>query len=670
MTTLTQRLVRALLCPILVAAAAVSARAEVTRVEIQSRSDVLVGRPFGAAGSYEKLLGKIHFSVDPRNPHNRNIADLEKAPRNAKGLVESSSDLFVLRPKDPARGNGIVLFDVLNRGNKQLLTTFNLAQAAVDPHAAAEFGDGFLLEQGFTLVAVGWEITPTGPVAHYPPVATDNGKAIAGWISNWFVLNEPAQVFDLHSSFWTGFRSYPPIDRNDTRYRLTERQGFFGEPHLVPRDRWQFARVENGAPVADSRYLSLPTRFRPGFVYELSYETKDPLVAGLGLAALRDAASYFKYSPNDVVKATSTVAYGASQTGRLLRTFLYEGFTIDERDRAAFDAIWIQIGGASLGSFNRRWVQPSEGGFFTTSWFPFLYATTRDPATGKQDGLGARIPAGKHPKVFIVDSSSEYWDRGRAGALNHTSLDGRDVTLPDNVRVYHMTGAQHGVGRFPPAPNASSAQMGSMIDARPMMRALMADLAEWLRHGTPPPASRHARRADASLVRQDQVKFPEVPGVRWPYTVPGGFRSDLPGTLSKHPLPFFVPQVDADGNEIGGVRLPDVAVPLATHTGWSFRSEGVGVPDSLLFLTGSYIPFARTRVEREQRRDPRLSVEERYASRADYLRRVNVAARQLVQERFLLADDVPALVERAGTHWDLLLTAAPPVREGVPSDAR
>ncbi len=630
------------------------AAAEVTRVEILSRADVLDGKAFGSVGAYEKLAGKIYFSLDPNAPSNRNVTDLDKAPRNAAGRVEFSSDIFILRPKDPQRGNGVVFLDVINRGNLQLLSRFNLAQGGPDPQTEAQFGDGFLMRQGFTIVAVGWELSPNGSIALHPPIATDNGKPITGWVRNWFVPDERGTTFDLHTSYWTGFRAYPPLDYDNPRYSLSERKGFFGQPRVLPRSTWKFGHLVAGRFVPDGRYVFVDAGLKPGYTYEISYETKDPRVAGTGFAALRDAASYFKNHADAVVRAQHVYAFGASQTGRALRAFVHKGFTTDEQGRRAVDAVWMDVAGASLGTFTERFAQPNEGGFYTTSWFPFLYETTRDPVTGKSDGLGAQIPAGLHPKIISVESSSEYWDRGRVTALNHVSLDGtRDVPLPDNMRMYLIATMPHGGGSFPPAAGRGQLK-GSMIDGKFAERALLIGLDRWVRMGEPPPPSRHPRLSDGTLAQQETIRFPEIRGVQWPYKVPGGYRGDVADAPGKQPLPFLVPQVDRDGNEIGGIRLPDVAVPLATHTGWAFRNAEIGAPDEMLFMAGSYVPFARTRAERERNGDPRASIAERYPSRADYLQRVEDAARKLVQERYLLVEDVPAIIDRATRHWALL----------------
>jgi hypothetical protein len=281
---------------------------------------------------------------------------------------------------------------------------------------------------------------------------------------------------------------------------------------------------------------------------------------------------------------------------------------------------------------------------------------TRDPETGKTDGLAARIPAGKQPKVFMLESSSEYWDRGRVAALIHTSQDGRqDLRLPENVRFYLLASIPHRLGSFPPTAQPWQEFKGNPLQMRSLARGLLVALDRWVRTGEEPPPSQHPRLADKTLIPQREIRFPNVPGVRWPYKVPGGYRSDLPGPLLSHPLPFLVPQVDRDGNETSGVRFPEQAVPLATYAGWGLWKSGLGPPDDLLMLVGSYLPFARTRAEREKSGDPRLSIEERYTGRSDYLQRVDAATKRLVKERYLLQEDLESIVNRAASHWDWLM---------------
>jgi hypothetical protein len=637
--------------------------AEVTRVEIQRREDVLNGRSFGNAGPYEKLVGRVYFAVDPRNPHNQIIVDIDKAPRNAEGKVEFSSDLYIIKPKDSAKGNGVVFFDIVNRGNKQLLRSFSRGGGAADPSTEADFGDAYLLHQGYTLVAVGWQFDVAkgrGLVGAELPIATDNGKTITGWVKMWFISNEPVMSY----AYVTGYNTpaYAPLDVNDPRYRLTVREGIFAPQRLIPREEWQFAHVENGKPVADPKSIYMKTGFRAGLTYELAYETKDPPVAGLGLAAVRDMASALKYNPGAIAPGRYAYMYGASQTGRMIRHFIYEGFTIDEQGRKALDAAFVQTGATGLGSFNERFAQPNELGSFTQTKFPILYKTTTDPVTGRVDGLGARIPAGLEPKMMLVDTSSEYWDRGRVAALRHTTLDGSDdVEDAPNVRVFQLAGTKHGAGSFPPVDNGGEYKENSN-DYRWAQRGLLAALDAWTRNGTPPPPSAHPTLGDLTLVPRDNLKFPAIPGVKWPANVPGGYRADVPAPYSA--LPFLVPKVDADGNDIAGIRLPEQAVPLATLTGWQFRSERIGAQNTLIAMAGAYIPFPTTRAERERTRDPRQSIAERYGTRADYLRKVQEVAARLASDRYVLQTDVSAIVQEAGAHWDAVMGRTPSTSRG------
>src|SRR5215472_12766685 len=633
-------------------------RAEVTRVEISSKQDVLNGKSFGAAGAYEKLWGKAYFTADPNNPHNKIIVDLDKAPRNGRGTVEFSADLLILRPKDALRGNGVVLLDVVNRGRFGLLNVFNRAKGSADPSADADFGDGLLMREGYTLVAVGWEFDvrkdqDKNLIGLVAPIATDNGKPITGWISPWFIPDKGADSYEFTGEYNTP--SYPPLDPQNPAYRLTMREGWVATQHLIPRSDWQFGRLENGQVSSNPNWLTLKGGFKPGMTYQLTYESKNPPVAGLGFAALRDLASAMKNNSDAIVHGRYVYTYGASQVGRYQRQLVYEGFTTDEQGRQAIDALFIHTGGTSFGSFNRRFAVPNELGSFTETVFPIRYETTTDPITGKQDGMGARVPAGLEPKIFLVDTGSEYWDRGRVAALRHLSIDGlQELPDPPNVRIFMLAGTKHGPGSWPPADSEAQPLKNNPNDYRWAQRALLEALDQWTRQGVAPPPSRHPQLSDGTLVAQTDIKFPNLPAVQWPYHVPGGFRADLQGATSV--LPFIVPQVDSDGNDTGGIRLPEQAVPLGTYTDWAFRSEQIGASNTLVAMAGSYIPFAKTRNDREKNHDPRLSVEERYGTRADYIRRVEEVANSLVKERYLLHEDVKPIVEAAGQHWDWTMT--------------
>ena len=651
-------LVSAALVAFALALAAPFASGEVTRIDIQRRADILGGKSFGSAGPYEKLVGTAYFAVDPSNPRNKVIADIDLAPRNAQGKVEFSSDIYIIKPKDPARGNGVLFFDIVNRGNKALLGVFSRGARSADPTSEADFGDASLLEQGYTLVMVGWQFDiPMGKtlVGFKAPIATDHGTPIKGWVRMPFISDKPVPSFSYVGGYNTSM--YKPLDPQNPKYRLTEREGTFAPPRLIPRDEWQFAKSENGKIVPDVNSVYLKSGFKAGFTYELAYETQDPPVAGLGMAAIRDVASAFKSGANQTASGKLAYMYGASQTGRLIRQIIYEGFTIDESERKAFDAAFVQTGATGLGSFNERFAAPNELGPFTQTKFPFLYKTTTDPITGREDGLGARIPAGLEPRIFLVDSSSEYWDRGRVAAMRHTTMDGKqDVEDAPNVRVYHLTGTKHGAGSFPPADNGGQFKENPN-DYRWAQRGLLAALDAWTRQGVEPPASKHPSLRDGTLIAHKDLRFPNLPGLQQPTFVPGGYRADVPAPYSA--MPFLVPAVDADGNEIGGIRLPIVSVPLATLTGWQFRSEQIGAPSTLIAMAGSYVPLPATKAERERRKDPRQSVAERYPSKNEYLAKTQAAATKLADERYILKADVPAIVKEAGAHWDLVMGAGP-----------
>ena len=639
----------------LVAVAPAVISAEVARIEIASREDVLGGKPFGAVGAYEKLAGRVYFAVAPETAQNRIIADIEKAPRNAQGKVEFSADLFILKPKEPAHANGVLLFDVVNRGNKALLATFNHGVGSADPTTEAQFGDGLLMREGYTLVAVGWQFDvpkQKNRIGFDAPIATEGGRPITGWVSPWFIPNKRSESYEFASGYFSP--AYPPLDPDNPAYRLTEREGLASAPRLIPREDWQFGRVENGKLRFDPNWVTLKGGFGAGLTYQVTYESKDPPLAGLGFAAIRDLASALKYNSDALVHGRYAYTYGASQTGRFQRQVIYEGFTTDEHGRQAIDALFIQTGATSLGSFNERFAQPNELGSFTQTKFPIRYEVTTDPLTGRRDGLGARVPAGQEPKVFLVDTGSEYWDRGRVAALRHLSMDGtKDLADPPNVRVYFLAGTQHGSGSWPPGDNGGQLR-ANPNDYRWAQAALLVALDGWVRKGVAPPPSRHPLLSDGTLIAQSKIQYPSVRSVKWPLHVPGGFRADVPGFLSV--LPFLVPQVDKDGNDIGGIRLPEQAVPLGTYADWAFRSESIGAPDTLIAMAGSFIPFARTRAEREKSGDPRLSIAERYSGRADYLRRVEEAAKGLAQDRYLLREHVRPIVDAAGEHWDWMMS--------------
>ena len=632
------RALRSLCAALALFASAGVARAEVTRVDVARRMDL------GVSG-YEKISGTIRFAVDPKDPRNRMVVDLDKAPINATGRVEFSSDLYILRPKAP-RGNGAALVDVLNRGNKVVLNGFNRA-GSPDPATENDLGDSFLMRFGFTIVWVGWEFDlddrPMTMKIH-APVATDQGKPITGVVHATFTANAKAHEFTV-----TDLSKYDAADANGPDSQLTVRaQMLGGRGEAIPRSLWHVA----------GHTVTLDTGFEPGQTYEIAYRAANPPVAGLGYVAIRDTTAWLKHQPDALAPVRYAYGYGSSQSGRFLRGFLYEGFNTDEHDRQVFDGVMAHIAGASRLSVNERWAKPTGLGRYNATAFPFADASLRDPVSGAQDGLldNTRM-RGHAPKVFYTNTPVEYWGTGRVAALVHTSPDGAtDLTLPENTRVYFIAGTQHSPSRFP-ADITNGQQTDNAVDYWWTMRALLLAMHKWVKEGAAPPASQYPRLEDHTLVPVASIAFPAIPGVASPRGLTAGARVANPylesGAGAGALLPLLVPAVDEDGNERAGIRLPEVAVPLATYTGWNFRKPAIGAPGELVSLLGSSIFFPATRAAREAAKDPRRSIDERYRSQEDYLAKVEQAADALVKGGYLLVDDEPRILQRASDQWDL-----------------
>jgi len=659
--------------------------AEVVRIEVQSRSDLAGGVPFGTAGPYEKLAGKIFFAVDPALPANRIVTDLDKAPRSAGGKVEFSSDFFLIKPKKIERGNGAVLYEVSNRGGKGMLGFFNHATGSLDPVSAAELGDGFLMKQGFALLWVGWQFDVPrrqGLVRVYPPTATENGRPVRGVVRSDFVVTEKESD---HSLADRDHAAYAVVDPDSPDNVMTVRDSVEGARRIVPRDQWSFSRLEGGTAVVDATRVYMSAKFEPGKIYEVVYTAENPPLVGLGPAAIRDIISMLKYQSGDVMSAlsipagaiTRALGFGISQSGRFLRTYLYYGFNRDEGNRKVFDGVIAHVAGAGRGSFNHRFAQPSRDGhpylnfFYPTDIFPFTDVAQRDPETGATDGLLTHAGAPELlPKIFYTNSEYEYW--GRAASLIHTTIDGTaDAPLMDNIRIYLLTAGQHGPAGFPPTQTIGQ-QRNNPLDYRWAMKALLVAMDRWTANGAPPPQSRYPRIADNTLVAPDRLRFPKVPGVTTTTAVHRAYRSDYgprfitDGIVTVEPprigtaFPIMVPQVDADGNGIAGVRMPELAVPLATYTGWNLFNARSGPTDALSSMQGSYVSLPRTGAERTRTSDPRPSIEERYRDKDQYVGLVTKAALELIDQGFLLAEDLAVVVRNAGRHWDYVSSAAAP----------
>ncbi len=598
------------------------AGAEVLRVDVVRRT------PIEGSG-YEKIVGTAHFSLDPAHPRNRAVADLDKVPAGPGGKVTFSTDIYILRPLANSPGNGVALVDVVNRGRKMILTGFNRG-GTQDPQSPADFGDGFLMRHGFTLVWVGWQFDVRRQ-NDLMSIDVPSAPGVSETVRAVFVPNDRSPdvtVADLGG--YTG---------DEGTAALTVRDGPFGRAETLPRERWRL----NG------NVVSMPGGFEPGRTYEVSFRASAVPVAGLGLVALRDVTSWLKYpsATGTAAAVRHAIAFGSSQSGRFLRTFLYHGFNADERDRLVFDGVMAHIAGAGRLSLNLRGATPNALSMFEATQFPYADQALRDPISGQVEGLLDNDRARRHqPKVMYTNSAVEYWGGGRAAALVHTSPDGKtDLTLPANVRAYFLTGTQHSPGRFPPRVSQGQ-QPENPLEYWWTLRALLLAMDRWVREDEAPPASQHPRLSDGTLVPAATVPFPRIPGVHSPHGIPAGRQGHTP-------VPFLVSQVDGDGNERAGVRLPELAVPLATYTGWNFRDAATGGADQLVNLAGSYIRLPATRADREKTGDPRPSIAERYPSRDAYIRKVEQATDALVRGGYLLAEDVATVLARAAQQWGL-----------------
>ena len=626
--------------------AALCAQAAVTKVEITERADLPMM-------NYERITGKVYFAVDPKLPNNQIIRDIGLAPVNSKGLVEFSSDIYVLRPKDPKKSNGTALLEISNRGGKGTLGMFDLANGG-QLRTAEDFGDPMLFEQGYTLVWVGWEWDiPSRPgLMHlYAPVI----KGITGPVRSQIVTEKRETSVSL------GDRTQVPYAVADMNGgTLTVRDDITAPRTTIPRDQWRFS--------ADGTHIEYSAGFEPGRIYDVVYTGKDPAVVGLGPAAVRDYITYMKHD-GEVKRA---IAFGTSQSGRFLRNFVYDGFNADEQGRQVFDGVWAHVAGAARGNFNYRFAQPSRDGMprlnllYAVDVFPFTDAPETDE--GRTDSVLARAQAAHVvPKMFYTNGSFEYW--GRGASLIHTSLDGKQDSAPvSTTRIYYLAGTQHGANARP--QRTVTQNVPNPADYRFVMRALLTAMNNWITTGAQPPDSQIPHVGKDNLVQVSALNFPKIPGIELPKEPTPVLRLDYgpdfrsKGIITVEPpkiegrFTVLVPQVDRDGNETSGIRLPDQVVPLATYTGWNLRDPKIGAPDAMFDMVGSMIPFARTKSEREKSGDPRPSIEERYTSREEYLRKVEAAAQPLVKEGLMLQSDVPKYVEKAGQRWDMLTGSA------------
>ena len=611
---------------------------EVLKVE----SPAFEGRSFGAVGTYDRILARATIAVIPDESQNKIIVDLDRAPRDAKGQVEATTDVEILRPTVAANGNRTLFYEVLNRGSKLGFALFNdLPAVTNDLVKAADAGNGFLMNRGYTIVWSGWQgdvVPGSGRMTFSPPtVAGVTGLAREDFI------------FDHTDNPASGILSYPAADLDPSHAKISVREREADARATPPGLQVTF---ESPTKISVKR----PEGFDAGAIYEFIYTARDPKVMGLGFAATRDVVSFLRNDAADATGEASPLAgridhaigFGLSQSGRYLHDYLYLGFNADEAGRTVFDGLMPHISGGKKTFTNYRFSQPGRSPYehadmlYPGADFPFTYPVTTDSVSGKSDGFLARCLAVRNcPKIIKTDSELEFYQQ--RASLVTTDTKGDPISMPDNVRLFLLSNLQH----YSLALDKSQlvkvcANPTNPLNAGPVVRALLVNMNDWIARGTLPPDSRYPSRADATLVppSASDVGFPAIPGFAYPDRIaqPTALKSDEMPPSKGAAYPVFVPKTDADGRDVAGIHLPTLEAAAATHTGWNLRKAGFGEGE-LCDNNGTMIPFAATKEERLRNNDPRLSMAERYPNQGDRAAAIAKATRELIRDRLILQED-------------------------------
>lgn len=618
------------------------ASAQVTQLDLEVvASPAFDGQHFGDIGQYEHLRGTAYAALDPSHRLNRDIINIQKAPRNQNGLVEYSTTVEIYRPINMHRWNKAIYHTVPNRGG-------------------AGAGERVLLEMGFALVRVGWQgDIPGNPknIVAFLPVAKDaNGTSIHGQAIEEFIFNDRS-----HTS--RARLTYPLASQNVTQGNLTVRQ-HQTDPRQTPADlKWRAVNL-------NEIEIQRPSAFDGGAIYEFTYIAKDPIVMGLGFAAVRDVISFLRYTseqtpgitnPLEFEGLSSTViSLGISQSGRFLRDMLYQGFNEDLNGEIIFDGIHPDIAGSRKTFTNYqfsqpgRWQKQHEDHLYPGDHFPFTYVEMADPISGRTDGIQNKCALSKTcPKILHTDGEAELWQA--RSSLIVTTPTGEHVDLPDNVRTYLIAGTQHGGGpgihstRLTQDYGSGICQnLANPLSLREIRSALSVALYRWVAFGQNPPPSRFPTIANGGLIKASDLNFPALRNVMYSGSV---------NTLRDHDHSVHPPQeggfysvlvgrVNSDGNMIDGVHPPNLTVPIGTHTGWNLRSDGYA-EGGQCGGTGSFIPFSANKTNRSETGDPRKSLAERYSTHQEYVTLLSQAVEQLVNSGYLLASDGTAILALA-----------------------
>ncbi|RCK51658.1 hypothetical protein TH25_08170 [Thalassospira profundimaris] len=613
------------------------AMARVTGFDITSKSTAFEGMPFPKIGTYDRIDATATFAIDPKSPRVANIVDIDKVPLNDKGEIVFSTEVSILQPTDAAQKSGLLFYEVPNRGRNLSFMMLNRSGSSDIPNKAGDSGDGFLMLRGDTVVWSGWQSDlPASAINLNLPVLRD----ITGPAREQF-------IFDKQGTSGKGTLTYPAADMDPAKATLTVRQNE-NDPRTTPAGL-SFKYI---SPTEIE--ITRPASMDAGAIYDFVYPAKNPVPQGLAFVATRDMMSFLRGNPGHDAKdpltgITHTLGLGISQSGRFLRDFIYQGFNEDETGAKVFDGAMPHIAGSRKTFTNYRFAQPGrysrqhEDHDYPGDQFPFTYAQTTDPLTGKTDSiLDACNKTNTCPKIMHSDTSTEFW-QARA-ALVSTSPTGEPLTMPENVRLYFLEGAPHfnswateskmdPVCRYPTNP----------LSVAPIMRALYNDMVDWITTGKTPPASRYPSLADGSLIPLADFKMPKL-GNTAPvpaYNLLQVMDHSVVPPKRGAAYPAYVPPVDANGNPTGGVALPYVAAPLGTYAGWNLRNDGYA-PGELCSLTGLFVPF-----ENNASGDGRKSMGQHYASKADYLQDVRTASENLVSQGLMLRGDIDYVMEKA-----------------------
>jgi hypothetical protein len=645
----------------------------ITRVVISDRHPAFGGASFGEPGPYEFVSGTAYGRLDPKSPQNAAIVDLQYAPVGADGMVAYSVQFTILRPVDATKGNGRLIYDVMNRGHEKALWTLNLSKLdpncvtslsasepqclGTEPADVSEPGTAYIMKRGYTVVWSGWQAEHSAGMASRPgllkanfPIAMRDGKPVTG------LSREEISSVPRGPSF-TYMLTYPAASLDQSAATLTVRE-LVNDPRTpLPASSWSYI---------DPTHIRITAA--PGFDgeadYEFIYPATESVIEGIAYASIRDFVSFLRHerrdstgTPNPATSGRASFAAAFGVGSYVLRDFIYRDFNLDGAHRMVFDGVLSLIAGANRLFVNDRFAQPSRlmrqhnDYLYPDDQFPFTYATTHDPISGKTGGmLDGCTRSHSCPKLFDFETDTETWI-SRISMLD-TDAAGKAVPVPPGVRLYYAAGVPHNSTPLSTAGEGTAGrgictELRNQLQYRYYVRALFADLDAWVTAGVAAPPSRFPSVSDGSWITLDQAAktWPAIPGLPFSPMIGPLHLTDyhkMPPDDSGPAYPLFVAHTNADGSPGVGIVPPEITVPLGTYSGRNFRAKGFAQGD-LCGQSGSYIPFAATRAARIAAGDSRLSLEERYRDAADFTAQRKAAAERLVQARLLLPEDAATI---------------------------